>query len=150
MRELVPAWNPLIAVELVSPYSVVVVLVNEVVYDVAVVADVIVFVIVWPAPPEHVEGQYSAENVFPREVRMLTYTLPDVRQLMQDVDLMPMAHPTGAPHPVREAVPSPTAKDTGRVTFRSPVAWLPLVRNSDPREDGFVEEERAFPDVMVT
>jgi hypothetical protein len=58
MRELVPAWNPLIAVELVSPYRVVVVLINEVEYDVAVVADVIVFVKVWPAPLEHVEGQY--------------------------------------------------------------------------------------------
>ena len=63
---------------------------------------------------------------------------------------MPMAHPMEAPQPVREPVPAPTAKETGRVTFRSPVRWFPPIRNSDPREDGFVEEERAFSDGVVT
>jgi len=109
-----------------------------------------VFVKVWPCPLGHAEGQYSALNVFPLEVRMLTNTGPDVKQARQDVECMPMAHPMGAPQPVREPVPSPTAKETGRVTFRSPVRWVPPTRNSDPVEVGLVEEERAFPDCVVT
>jgi len=83
-------------------------------------------------------------------VRTETYTLPDVRQERQDADRMPMAHPMDVPQPMREPVPSPTAKEMGRVTFKSPVCSSPLVRNSDPRVDGFVEEERAFPDGVVT
>ena len=46
--------------------------------DVEVVVDDIVFVVVVP-PFVHPEGQYSTVNVFPREVRTLTYTLPDVQ-----------------------------------------------------------------------
>ena len=88
--------------------------------------------------------------MFPREVRMVTYTLPDVRQLTQEAVCMPTAQPTDAPQPVRERVPAPTAKERGRVTFKSPVSWFPPTRNSDPRDDGFVEEERAFPDSVVT
>jgi hypothetical protein len=145
---LVPGWNPLIVVELVIAF-VVVVMVEDEKTDVVDVKDDVIVVVVLDVPT-HPEGQYWAANVFPREVRMLTYTLPDVRQWTQDVDRMPMAHPTEVPQPVRELVPSPMAKDMGKVTFRSPVSWVPLVRNSDPREDGFVEEERAFPDSVVT
>ena len=136
-------------VELVIPLKVVVVLDWVTVVDVTVVVEVLVLVLVWP-PLVHPEGQYSAEKVFPREVSMLTYTFPDVRQLRQDVVRMPIAHPLDAPHPVIEPVPSPTAMDTGSVTFKSPVSLLPLVRNSDPRVVGLVETERGFPDVVVT
>jgi hypothetical protein len=136
-------------VELVTALRVVLVLEYRKEVDVEVVVDVLVLVLVWP-PFAHPEGQYSAVNVFPREVSMLTFTLPDVRQLAQDVDRMPIAHPRDAPQPVSEPVPSPTAKDTGKVTFKSPASLLPLTRNSDPREDGFVEAERAFPVSVVT
>ena len=72
MRELVPAWNPEMEVELVTELSDDVAPVCTVTLDVTVVVAVIVAVKFWPAPLGHVEGQYFALKVFPLEVRTLT------------------------------------------------------------------------------